>query len=324
MRAVIQSDPSNTAPDSLQVGDVPRPTPGPGEVLIRVTAAGVNRADTLQRQGNYPPPKGASDILGLEVSGHIATIGPGVRDWKLGQPCVALLAGGGYAEYVAVPAGQVVPPPEGIDLVSAAGIIEVAATVVSNLELAGLQRRNTILIHGGAGGIGGFAIPYAKHLGVRVISTAGSEEKRQHCRRLGADVVLDHHEDWAAGVRDAAEDGVDVILDIIGAKYLHDHLKLLATGGRIITIGLQGGTKAELNLGLLLAKRASIHATGLRARPVSEKTVIVNRVVETVWPLLVDGTIPLAQERRYPLAAVADAHAHLDSGEASGKLILTL
>jgi putative PIG3 family NAD(P)H quinone oxidoreductase len=311
-------------PEVLEPVELPDPEPGPGEVLVAVTAAGVNRADLLQRQGHYPPPKGASALIGLEVSGHVAALGSDVTGWEVGAPCVALLAGGGYAELVAVPAGQVVPPPPGYDLVAAAGVPEVAATVLSNLDLADLSSGEVFLVHGGAGGIGSFAIQYAHALGATVVATAGSDEKLDHCRSLGADHALSYRGDWPAAVREAAPGGVDVVLDSMGAKYLGDHVDLLATEGRLIVIGMQGGTQASLDLGTLLAKRALVRGTTLRSRPPVEKATICARMVERVWPLLADGTIAPTPQTVFPLAEAASAHAHLESGDNLGKVVLTV
>jgi putative PIG3 family NAD(P)H quinone oxidoreductase len=312
------------APEVLELADLPTPEAGPGHVLVEVTAAGVNRADLLQRRGHYPPPPGASPLIGLEVSGQVAGLGEGVSGWAVGDPCLALLAGGGYAEYVAVPAGQVIPPPPRLSLVEAAGVVEVAATVMSNLDLAQLGEGDVFLVHGGAGGIGSFAIQYAHALAARVLTTAGSPAKLDYCLSLGADRALSYWEDWVAGVREAAPDGVDVVLDNMGAKYLGDHVGLLATGGRLVVIGLQGGSKATLDLGVLMAKRAVLRATTLRARPPAEKAEICAHLVERVWPLIGNGTIEPAPQTRFPLAEAAAAHAHLESGDNLGKVVLTV
>jgi len=320
VQAIVAREPGG--PEVLELQEVPDPSAGPGEVLVAVSAAGVNRADLMQRQGHYPPPPGASTVIGLEVSGHVAAVGDGVGGWSVGDPCVALLAGGGYAELVAVPAGQVVGPPPGADLVAAAGLVEVAATVVSNLDLAGLGAGQVFLVHGGAGGIGSFAIQYARSLGATVIATAGSSDKLDYCRSVGAQHAVSYREDWVAEVRAVAPDGVDVVLDNMGAKYLAAHQELLAIEGRLVVIGLQGGTKGTLDLGALLAKRASVHATSLRGRPVEEKAEICRRVVERIWPLLADGTIAPTPQTVFPLAAAAEAHAHLESGDNLGKVVL--
>ena len=294
-------------------------------MVIRVVAAGVNRADLLQRQGYYPPPPGASEVIGLEVSGVIDEVGPGVPGWRQGDECAAVLAGGGYAEYVAAPAGQVVPPPSGIDLVSAAGLVEVAVTVVSNFDLVHLGTGESVLIHGGAGGIGTFAIQYAHALGARVLTSAGSPEKLDLCRNLGADVAIDYHEDWLASVREATGGaGVDVILDVMGAKYLESNVAALAADGRLVVIGLQGGRKGTLDLNQLLVKRALVTATSFRGRPVGQKAAICAEVVRRAWPLVASGAIRLAPETRFPLEQVAEAHRRLESGENTGKILLTL
>lgn len=321
MHAITTESPG--APEVLQWTEVETPTPGPGEVLIRTIAAGVNRADLLQRQGHYPPPAGISDIIGLEVSGQVHAVGEGVTEPAVGDHVVALLAGGGYAEFVAAPAGQCIPIPDGVDSVTAGGLIEVAATVVSNLDYAQLRAGETILIHGGAGGIGSFAIQYAKALGAKVLSTAGTNDKCSYCHDLGADVSINYRDDWAAIVADATDKrGVDVILDNMGAKYLMPNVKALAPDGRLMIIGLQGGVKAELNLNLLLTKRASVTAMSLRGRPVEQKVAICRRVREVVWPMLADGTIRPTTETRIPLAEAARAHELLESGVNVGKIIL--
>lgn len=321
MKAVVMDAPGG--PEMLRIAEVPNPSSGPGEVRVRVVAAGVNRADVLQRQGHYPPPSGVSDVIGLEVSGHVDAVGEGVEGWVVGDPCVALLAGGGYAELVVAPAGQVVRPPAGVDLVTAAALIEVAATVVSNLDQVGLAAGETFLVHGGTGGVGSFAIQYARERGCRVAATAGTPEKLALCRELGADIALDYHDDWVSGLKEATgRRGADVILDIMGAAYLSSNVAALARGGRLVVIGLQGGVKGELNLGVLLGKGASVTATSLRFRPAVEKAAIVARVAETVWPLISDGRIRLAHETRVPIAEVARAHEQLVGGNV-GKLVLT-
>ena len=259
-------------------------------MLIKVVAAGVNRADLLQRQGHYQTPPGVSTIIGLEVSGTVAEVGEEVHNWSVDDPCVALLAGGGYAEYVAAPAGQVVPPPLGVDLVAAAGVIEVAATVYSNIELIGLADGDRFLVHGGAGGIGSFAIQYAKSIGATVITT-GSEDKLNYCRSIGADHAISYRGDWPAAVQEVAADGVHMILDNMGAKYLNDHIQLLAADGALVIIGMQGGRKATLDLAALSARRGLVTANSLRARSVEEKAAICRGLVQNVWPLIADDTI---------------------------------
>lgn len=320
MRAVVVGEPGD--PEVMRIEDVPDPEPGPGEVLIATVASGINRADLLQRRGFYPPPPGASDIIGLELSGHIAAVGDGVAAWRVGDPCVALVAGGGYAELVAVPAGQVVAPPIGIDLVTAGGLIETAATVLSNFDHVRLSSGEKVLIHGGAGGVGTFAIPYAVSLGAHVAATAGSPDKLALCRTIGAEVAVDYHDEWAAEI--ATTFGKpDVILDIMGAKYLDANVRSLARRGRLVVIGLQGGTKGELNLNLLLTKGATVTATSLRFRPVEEKARILARVASEVWPLVTAGAIRVARETRFPVEEVRRAHELLTGGDNVGKIVLT-
>jgi NADPH:quinone reductase-like Zn-dependent oxidoreductase len=237
---------------------------------------------------------------------------------------VALLAGGGYAEYVVVPAGQAIEPPEGIDRVTAAGLVETAATVSSNLQIAGLTSGDFFLVHGGSGGIGSMAIQYAKALGAAVMTTAGSDAKLDYCRSIGADLAVSYRDDWASAVQDrSAGHGVDVILDSIGARYLDQHLALLAIEGRLVVIGLQGGRKGEVNLGQLLSKRGRIIATTVRSRPVAEKSAICARVAETIWPLIASGAVRPAPQTVMRLEQAAEAHRHLESGDNLGKIILT-
>lgn len=304
---------------------VPDVTPAPGEVLIRVTAAGVNRADLLQAAGNYPPPPGASNTIGLEVSGFLEQVGDGVTNWSTGQQVCALLAGGGYAEYVAVPAGQVLPAPDGVPLEHAAGLPEVACTVWSNVVMtAGLRPPQLLLVHGGASGIGTHAIQVARALGCRVAVTAGSPNKLELCAELGAEITIDYHsEDFVETVRGAG--GADVILDIMGAAYLDRNIDALAADGRLVIIGMQGGIKAELNIGKLLAKRGGVFATALRARPVdgpAGKSEIVARVRDEVWPLIADGQVRPVIGAEFPITEAQAAHELLESGDVSGKVIL--
>ncbi|WP_296601606.1 NAD(P)H-quinone oxidoreductase [Nocardioides sp.] len=325
MRAVIADGVGG--PEVLSVGELPDPEPGPGEVVLAVAAAGLNRADLLQRQGFYPPPPGASDVIGMECSGTVTAVGEGVTGWSVGDRGCALLAGGGYAELVAVPAGQLMPVPDGVDLVTAAALPEVACTVWSNVfMIAGLKPGEAFLVHGGAGGIGTFAIQLAHHLGARVLTTAGTPEKRAACAALGADVTIDYREqDFVEEVRSATEGhGADVILDNMGAKYLDRNLDALATEGRLVIIGMQGGTKAELDINKLLRKRGAIIATTLRARPSDEKAAICASVVEHVWPLVAAGVVRPVVHGTMPLADVATAHELMGSGEHSGKILLTV
>jgi putative PIG3 family NAD(P)H quinone oxidoreductase len=323
MRAITVSQPGG--PEVLRLDEVEMPLVAADEVLIKVAAAGVNRADLHQRQGRYPPPPGASEIIGLEVSGQIAATGEEVDDWSVGDRCVALLAGGGYAEYVAAPAGQVLEPPPGMDLLTAGGVVEVAATVYSNLDRAQLNDGEVFLVHGGAGGIGSFAIQYAKARGATVIATAGSQDKIDFCRSLGADHVISYREDWPGLITERTSGrGVDVILDNMGAKYLDDHVRLLAKDGRLMVIGLQGGSKATLDIAALHSKRGAITATSLRSRPVLQKAAICRSLVGHVWPLFGTGSVQPPIITSYPLAEAAAAHARLESGDNLGKIILVV
>ncbi|HET6625353.1 MAG TPA: NAD(P)H-quinone oxidoreductase [Nocardioidaceae bacterium] len=324
MRAVIATAPGG--PEVLTVSEVPSPEPGPDDVVIDMAATAVNRADTLQRQGNYPPPRGASEVLGLECSGTIAAVGSEVSGWSVGDEVCALLAGGGYAEQVVVPSGQVMPVPAGVDLVTAAALPEVACTVWSNVfMIAGLQPEESLLVHGGAGGIGTMAIQVAHALGSRVVATAGSAEKLELCRSLGADTAINYREDdFVAAVKQATDgDGVDVILDIMGAAYLGKNVDALATEGRLVIIGMQGGVKGELDIGKLLRKRGAVIATALRSRPVPEKAAICASVVEHVWPLVADGSVRPVVHTALPLEQAAEAHAMMEGGDHSGKIVLT-
>lgn len=323
MRAVVVPEPGGV--EALQVVDVEAPEPGPGEVLVRVTAAGVNRADLMQRQGFYDPPEGATPVLGLECSGDVVALGEGVTELSKGEHVVALLSGGGYAEYVAVPAGQVAVAPRGVDLVDAAGLMEVAATVWSNVfMMAKLQHGETLLVHGGASGIGTMAIQLAKAFGARVVVTVGSDEKAAFCRELGADLAINYRETDFVDALDEAGIKADVILDIVGAKYLDQNVRALNTAGRLVVIGLQGGVKGELNLNRLLMKRAAVMATSLRARPTQEKAAIVSAMVAQVWPLVADGTVRPIVHARMPLDQVRDAHQVLEDSSHTGKVLLTL
>ena len=313
-------------PEALVLADVETPTPGAGEVLVRVAAAGVNRADTLQRQGHYPPPPGASDVPGLEVSGVVEALGDGVEAWAVGDEVCALLAGGGYAEYVAVPAGQLLPVPDGVSLIDAAALPEVACTVWSNVFLvANLQPGETLLVHGGSSGIGTMAIQLARQVGAHVIVTAGSAAKLEACGELGAEVLVNYREeDFVERVAEATDGhGADVILDIVGAKYLSRNIAALATSGRLVIIGMQGGTRGELDIAALLAKRGAVIATSLRARPLAEKATIVAAVREHVWPLVADGLVRPIVQSRHPLADAAAAHRELEASEHVGKILLT-
>jgi putative PIG3 family NAD(P)H quinone oxidoreductase len=316
--------------DQLVWQQVPDVAPGPGEVLIKVSAAGVNRADILQAAGHYPPPPGASELLGMEVSGVVAAVGDDVTEWSTGQEVCALLTGGGYAEYTAVPASQILPIPDGVDLHAAASLPEVACTVWSNLVLtAHLTQGQVLLIHGGASGVGSHAIQVAQTLGARVAITAGSPAKLKLCHELGADITIAHRdEDFVVRVREATGGaGADVILDIMGAAYLDRNLDALASDGQLIVIGMQGGVMGELNLGKLVSKRARVIGTALRGRPVdgpNGKSAIVESVVTSVWPMIADGRVRPVIGARMPIEQAAEAHQLLTSGRVTGKVVLTV
>jgi putative PIG3 family NAD(P)H quinone oxidoreductase len=322
MRAII--------PSAAGLGwrEVPDIAPRPGEVLIAVHAAGVNRADLLQAAGKYPPPAGASEIIGLEVSGTVAALGGGVSGWTVGQPVCALLAGGGYAEYVAVPAGQVMPIPDSVELHQAAGLPEVACTVWSNLVMtAQLTAGELVLLHGGASGIGTHGIQVARALGARVAVTAGSAEKLTACAALGADLTISYRdEDFVERVRaESGGAGADVILDIMGAAYLDRNVDALAVGGQLIVIGMQGGVRGDLNLAKLVAKRASVTGTAVRSRPVDGpggKAAIVEQVVANVWPMIADGRVRPVIGAELPIEQAKAAHQLLETGSVIGKVIL--
>ncbi|WP_243790927.1 NAD(P)H-quinone oxidoreductase [Saccharopolyspora gloriosae] len=324
MYAIAIREPGD--PEVLEWTEQADPRPGPGEVLVDVAAAGVNRADLSQRQGNYPPPKGASEILGLECSGTIAELGEGVVDWRVGDEVCALLAGGGYAERVVVPAAQLLPVPEGVDLVDAAGLAEVSCTVWSNVVMeGGLTAGKLLLVHGGSGGIGTSAIQIARALGARVAATAGAAESREFCRELGADPVIGYRdEDFVEVVKGLG--GADVILDNMGASYLDRNLSALAPDGHLAVIGMQGGRKAELDLGRMLVKRLRISVLGLRGRPLdgpTGKAAIVADVREKLWPHVAAGRVRPIVRSRIPLPEAARAHSLLEAGGVHGKILLT-
>ncbi|MEO7629591.1 MAG: NAD(P)H-quinone oxidoreductase [Nocardioides sp.] len=326
MRAVIAS--GTGGPEVLSVGEVPEPTLRPGEVLVDVAATAVNRADTLQRMGFYPVPEGSSEIIGLECSGTIAALGPDAGSetdgWSVGDEVCALLTGGGYAARVAVPVGQLMPVPAGVSLIDAAALPEVACTVWSNVFMvAGLQPRENFLVHGGAGGIGTMAIQLASALSAKVFTTAGSASKLAVCADLGADVPINYRdEDFVAVLK--ADGGADVILDNMGAKYLARNIDALADSGRLVIIGMMGGTKAELDINALLRKRGAVIATALRSRTAAEKAAICAEVVEQVWPLVADGSVVPVIHERMPLEDVEKAHRLMEDSGHIGKIVLTL
>jgi putative PIG3 family NAD(P)H quinone oxidoreductase len=325
MRAVVITEPGG--PEVLEVQDVEDPTPTADEVVIDVAACAVNRADLLQRQGNYPPPRGASPYLGMECSGRISALGDGVVGWSVGDEVCALLAGGGYAEKVAVPVGQLMAVPAGVSLVDAAALPEVTCTVWSMVfgPTAGrLQPGERFLVHGGSSGIGTMAIQLAHNRGARVFTTAGTPRKVAFCRDLGADVAINYHEEEfderIAHETDGA--GIDVILDNMGAMYLPGNVASLAVGGRLIVLGLQGGTKGELDLGALLAKRATVHAAGLRGRPPAQKAEIVAETQANVWPMIEAGTVRPVIDRVLTLDDAPEAHRLVESSEHIGKVLM--
>ena len=318
MRAVTL--PTHGGLEALVLADVEDPVAGPGEVVVDVVATAVNRADLLQRMGFYDPPPGTSPYPGLECSGVIRSLGAGVTGWSVGDAACALLSGGGYAEQVAVPAGQLMRVPDQVPLLEAAALPEVACTVWSNVfQRAGLRPGERLLVHGGASGIGTHATQLAHALGAHVTVTVGSPEKAARCLELGADrAVLYKEEDFVSA------GPFDVVLDNMGAKYLERNVAALATDGRLVVIGLQGGLRAELDLGTLLRKRASVHATSLRARPLEEKAAICAAVQEHVWPLVADGRVRPVVDRVLALDEVGEAHRVVEASEHTGKVILAV
>lgn len=324
MRAVMCREPGG--PDVLEIQELPDPEPGPGEVVIDIAASAINRADLMQREGHYPPPPGASDILGLECAGTVSAIGDDVDRWQVGDRVCALLSAGGYADKVAVPVGQLLPVPDSIDLVDAAALPEVVATVWSNVfMLAALQPQELFLVHGGGGGIGTMAIQLAHALGARVATTVGSEGKAEACRALGADLAINYKDqDFVEEVRSFTDGaGADVILDNMGASYLSRNVEALAMEGRLVIIGLQGGTKAELDISKLLRKRGAVIATFLRALPADKKAAIIASVEANAWPLIVDGTIRPIVHATMSLEDARGGHALVEASSHIGKVVLT-
>lgn len=318
--------PSYGDPEVLTWETVPDPVPGPGEVLLDVVASAVNRADLLQRQGFYPPPEGAPPYPGLECSGRIAALGDGVTGWQVGDEVCALLSGGGYAEKVAVPVGHLLPVPAGVSLVDAAALPEVACTVWSNvIDVAGLSAGEVLLVHGAGSGVGTFAVQLGHALGATVCGTARAS-KHDALRSLGAEVLIDYTtDDFVSEVQRATDGhGADVVLDIIGAAYLSRNIDVLAPGGHIVVIGMQGGRKAEVDLAALMAKRATVTGTTLRARPTEQKTAIVRAVRDEIWPLIEDGELRPVIDRRLPVTDVAEAHRIVTASDHIGKVLLTI
>ncbi|MDI9902793.1 NAD(P)H-quinone oxidoreductase [Rhodococcus sp. IEGM 1409] len=317
-------------PEVMKWAQQPDPELPRGHVLVEVAATAVNRADLLQRQGFYPPPPGASEILGLECSGVITELGEDVTGWSVGDEVCALLAGGGYAEKVAVPATQLLPVPAGVDLRVAASLPEVACTVWSNVVMrGGLRRGQVLLVHGGGGGIGTHAIQVGKALGARVAVTAGSEDKLNRCRELGADILINYRDsDFVASLAEATDNhGADVVLDNMGASYLGRNVDALAMDGHVVIIGMQGGRKGEVDIAKLMGKRGNITSTGLRGRPLTGpggKADIVADVRAKLWPLIADGSVQPIVSTELPITEAPLAHQLLDSPETVGKVILTV
>lgn len=335
MRAVVVTRPGG--PEVLRVEDVPEPSPGPGELLVAVAAAGVNRADLLQREGHYPPPPGAPAWPGLEVSGVVVGLGgpvtgtgaagplsPAGTPWRVGDRVVALLAGGGYAERVTVAGTHALRAPDALSLPDAAGLPEAVATAWSNLRAARLEAGETLLVHGGSGGVGSVAVQLGRALGARVVATAGGAERCARVAALGADVVVDHRDgDVTDRVREATGGrGVDVVLDVLGGDALGANVRVLAEGGRLVVIGLQRGRRGELDLAALMARRGSVLGTTLRDRPAAQKDAILAEVAAHVWPMVADGRVRPVVHARLPLAEAGEAHRLLASGEVFGKLLL--
>jgi putative PIG3 family NAD(P)H quinone oxidoreductase len=323
MIAIEISQPGD--PEVLVPVERPRPEPAPGEVLIKVAAAGVNRPDVFQRRGRYPPPPGASDIPGLEVAGTVEQLGAGVRDVAVGDAVCALVAGGGYAEYCAAPAPQCLPVPRGLELVAAAAIPETFFTVWTNVfERGRLQANETLLVHGGSSGIGTTAIQLAHARGARVFATAGSPEKCAACERLGAERAINYRdEDFTAVVRELTGGrGVDVVLDMVGGDYFARNVDALAVEGRLVEIATLQGVKAELNIQTIMQRRLTITGSTLRARPIADKAAIAQAVHTHVWPLLESGAVKPIVHATFPLRDAAAAHRLMESSGHIGKLVL--
>ena len=323
MHAIVVSTPGDAS--VLQWEAVEDPAAAPGEVVIDVAATAVNRADILQRMGHYEPPPGASPYLGLECSGRIASLGDGVSGWSVGDEVCALLAGGGYATRVSVASELLLPLPHGVSLVDAAGLPEAVCTVWSNVfMMAGLHPGETLLVHGGASGIGTIAVQLGRQLGARVLVTAGSPAKIERCIELGAEAGIDYRtEDFVERVTELTDGlGADVILDNMGASYLERNVAALALEGRLAVIGMQGGRRGELDLGALMAKRAAVLATSLRARPLAEKATIVASVRQHVWPLFASGDLCPVVDRVLPMSDAAEAHRVVEASEHVGKVLL--
>lgn len=312
-------------PEVLVPGTRPVPVPGPGEVLIKVAAAGVNRPDVLQRQGGYPPPPGASDVPGLELAGEIVGLGPDAGGRQLGDRVMALVTGGGYAEYCVAPAAQCLPVPAGLSLEQAAAIPETFFTVWSNVfDRGGLVSGESFLVHGGSSGIGTVAIQLAAAFGARVFATAGTADKCRACAELGAERAINYRdEDFVAAIKEATGGkGVNVILDMVGGSYIKRNLDALAADGRLVHIAFLGGAKAEINFLPVMLKRLTITGSTLRARSVEFKAEIASKLEANVWPKIAVGEIKPVMHARFPLAQAAEAHAMMEAGDHIGKIVL--
>jgi NADPH2:quinone reductase len=325
MRAIHVTAPGG--PEVLRVETAPVPRPATGEVLLHIVAAGVNRADLLQRQGHYPPPPGASPILGMEVSGHVAELGPGTSSrWRVGDAVCALLGGGGYAEFCTVPEGQCLSVPSGVSIRDAAAVPEAVITVWANLfEPRRLFPGNRFLVQGGSSGIGTTAIQMARAFGARVATTAGSDEKCAFCLGLGAEIAINYRGDWAAELASWAQPhGIDTILDMIGGDYFPKHIALLATGGRLVHIATSRGSQATVDLRSIMMKRLLVTGSTLRPRSIEEKSALARGVEQEVWPLFANGQIRPIVDSAFPLERAADAHRLMESGRHTGKIVLAV
>lgn len=323
MKAVTAPEPGG--PEALRIVEVPDPAPGPEDLLVRVRATAVNRGDVMQRRGLYPPPAGATDVLGLEMAGEVVDVGARVTGWSSGDRVCAVVVGGGYAELAAVPAAVALPVPDGLSVTDAAALPEVFATAYDNVLVRGrLSAGETLLVHGGGSGVGTAAIQLARRHGCRVLVTAGSAGKLAACAELGADLGINYREeDFPDAVRGATDGrGADVILDIVGASYLEPNLSCLATEGRLVVIGLMGGGKVEVDLGRLMRRRHTVTASTLRARSVPEKALVADALRRDVWPGFTDGSLRPVIDRVLPLEEVAEAHRVMEAGEHVGKIVL--
>lgn len=326
MRAVIAPEPGG--PDALVLTELPDPVAGPGQLLVEVAATAVNRADVLQRKGFYPPPPGAPDTLGLELSGTVVGVGEGVEGWAFGDAMCAIVAGGGYASMAVVDATTAMPLPPGVGLIEAAAVPEVFSTAYDALVVqAGLAAGETALLHGGSSGIGTAGIQLCGMVGAEAVVTVGSEEKAEACRALGAALAIDYKavDDFAAAIREARDGrGVDVVLDIIGGSYLAQNLSVLDEDGRMVIIGLMGGAKAEIDLAAVMRKRLAVRGSTLRARSVAAKSSLAERMVAEVWPGFADGSLAPVIHSTFALEDVAEAHALMESSDHIGKILLVV